>query len=197
MAELITFKVRDNVDKFAAQLRQLSDDVRDKATVSALNKMAAQVKTQASRAIRDAGYNLKASIIKKQLSMRRATASRLTASVIATGKTIPIIYYSARQTSRGVVSVSVLNGRKVFKNAFIATMPSGHKGVFVRVGPKIPGNEAKPNRRHWKYQKIEEKFGPGIPDALANEAVTAALTTLVQDKFPTLIANEIKYFTPK
>lgn len=43
--------------------------------------------------------------------------------------------YSYRQTREGV-AVSINKGKKsVLKSAFVATMRSGHKGVFVRRGP--------------------------------------------------------------
>lgn len=51
------------------------------------------------------------------------------------GKAIPVIdYASPRQTLRGV-SVGINGGRRVLiKSAFIATMRSGHTGVFMRSG---------------------------------------------------------------
>jgi hypothetical protein len=50
------------------------------------------------------------------------------------GKEIPLAKYPARQTKRGV-SVLVNKGkRKLVRGAFLATMKSGHTGVFRREG---------------------------------------------------------------
>jgi hypothetical protein len=52
------------------------------------------------------------------------------------GKEIPLAKYPARQTKRGV-SVLVNKGkRKLVRHAFLATMKSGHTGVWFREGKK-------------------------------------------------------------
>lgn len=53
------------------------------------------------------------------------------------GKPVPVINYgSPRQTRKGV-TVSINKGKRVLiRHAFIATMRSGHEGVFKRTGKK-------------------------------------------------------------
>lgn len=52
------------------------------------------------------------------------------------GEPVPLGKYPARQTRRGV-SVQVNKGqRKLLKGAFIATMDSGFRGVFMREGKR-------------------------------------------------------------
>ncbi|MFZ6734732.1 phage tail protein [Undibacterium sp. Ji42W] len=191
----ISVSVRGSMDKIIADIERTKRDVVEKATVRALNKIIAQVKTGASRNIRDAGYNLKASDIKKGLSITRATASNLSAKVIASGRPIPLIKYGARPTSKGV-SVEVLHGRKVLANAFIVTMPSGHKGVYVRVGDRHK-KVRKNDRVIWSGLPIKELFGPSIPNGLANKTVQEALQKLVQEKFPDIMRQQIKYLSSK
>ncbi|MDY7537668.1 phage tail protein [Undibacterium sp. RTI2.1] len=187
----IKIDVKSNIDSVLRDMQRVEADVRQKATVRALNKVIAQVKTDVSRQIRDAGYNLKVSDIKKGLATFNATSGNLTARCVASGRPIPLIRYSARETSKGV-SVSVLNGRKVISGAFIATMPSGHKGVYTRTGnahKKIVKN----GRTTWSGLPIKELFGPSIPDGMANKAVQDSLQRLVDDKFPSILAQQIKY----
>lgn len=123
--------VRTNAGAVADAFRQAGGQVAKRATSRALNEVAAQAKVAAARQIRDVGYKLKISAIKKGIKVERATMASLRAAVVAYGRPIPLIEYSARETSKGV-TVSVLNGRKLIKGAFIATLASGHKGVFVR-----------------------------------------------------------------
>src|ERR1700692_2511419 len=80
-----------------------------RAVQRALNKTATTARAEAARNIRDVGYGLKVSTIKGAFTIRRATMSELRAIVKATGRPIPLINYSANQTSRGV-SVNVKNG---------------------------------------------------------------------------------------
>lgn len=177
------------------EAERLKKDVADKATVRSLNKVAAQVKTNAARGIKSAGYNLKVSDIKKALEIVRATPSKLSAKVVASGKPIPLINYGAKQTAKGV-SVQVLYGRKVISHAFIATMPSGHKGVFMKAGS---GHKkvAKNGRVYYSGLPIKELYGPSIPDGLANSVVQESLNRLVREKFPDILRQQIKYLSSK
>jgi Prophage minor tail protein Z (GPZ) len=185
----LTVHVRDNANLVAMELIAAAQDMRNVALVRALNKTADQVKVAASREVRSAGYNLKASTIKQALKVRHASQGNLTATVVATGRPIPLIQYAARQTAKGV-TVSVKKGRKLVAGAFIATMPGGHRGVFVRE----PGGHHKKVRRGaktgWHQLPIRELFGPSVPDGLASQAVQAALQRFIATKFPVILQHE-------
>ena len=183
--------VRGDMNAIIADMSRMKADVADKATVRALNKTAAQVKTNAARQIRDVGYQLKVGTIKRALKINKANAGKLTATVVASGRPIPLMQYGARQTAKGV-SVSVLNGRKVIQQAFIATMPSGHTGVFIRTG-KTHKKVVKNGRVQWSGLPIKELFGPSVPNGLANESVQQALQQLVEEKFPQILRQQIDY----
>jgi hypothetical protein len=185
----IQISVRGSMDKIVADMEKSKRAVLGVATPRALNKMADQVKVGAAREMRSAGYNLKVGDIKKGLKIIRATAGSLTATVTASGRPIPLIGYGARQTAKGV-SVDVLKGRKVISHAFIATMPNGHKGVFIRPG-KQHKRLAKNGKVVWSGLSIKELFGPSVPDGLANAAVQATLQRLVEDKFPEILRQQI------
>jgi hypothetical protein len=191
--DMIQVNVRGSMDSIIADLSRKQQQVIEPATIRALNKVASQVKTNAARQMRDAGYNLKVSDIKRSLTINRASSGNLNAKVIASGRPIPLIKYGARQVSSGV-SVDVLNGRKVIANAFIATMPSGHKGVFVRIG-KTHKKVTKRGRAVWSGLPIKELFGPSVPNGLANEAVQAALQELIEQKFPEILRQQISYLS--
>ena len=173
-----------------------AQDMRDKALASALNKVADQVKTAASREVRAAGYNLKAATIKAAIKVRRASPGNLKSVVVANGKPVPLLQYAARQTGKGV-TVNVLKGRKLIAGAFIATMPSGHKGVYVRENGGKHVKVVRAGKPSWHQLPIRELFGPSIPDGLANAAVQAALQQLITDKFPAILARESAWLQRK
>lgn len=189
--DAFTVNVRSNASTMVQELLSAKWDM-PQATARALNRMAEQALVKSARQVRDAGYNLKISEIKKALRVARANQGQLKSAVIATGKPIPLIAYGARQVANGV-SVNVLNGRKVIAEAFIATMPSGHKGVFVR----------KPGAKHkkvgvganasWHALPIRQLYGPSIPDGMANDKVREAIMALIEEKFPQLLDHELKW----
>ncbi|WP_338847917.1 phage tail protein [Massilia sp. W12] len=189
----ITVDVKGSMQAVLADIGRVRRDVVDKAVPRTLNKVIAQAKTAASREIRAAGYKLKASTIKGALSTRKASAVQLTAVLTASGKPIPLIQYNARQVADGV-SVDVKNGRKIIKHAFIAVMPNGHKGVFVRVGKKHK-KVTRNGKTRWTGLPIQELFGPSVPNGLVNKKVQTALNRLMKEKFPVILRQQIKHLS--
>lgn len=169
------------------------DEIR--AIVRALNKTAQQARTGASREVRAAGYNIKASTIRRSFMIERATPSRLSVTLRATGAPVPLINYGAQQTKKGV-TVRVKNGRKTLKHAFIATMPNGHRGVFEREGTGRK-RVTKKGRSYMSGLPIKELYGPSIPDSLANVSVQKALAKLITEKYPAILAHELAWLATK
>lgn len=159
------------------------------AVARALNRMIDQVKVRAARYVRDAGYKLKVSDIKAAIRINRASTGRLRADAVGSGRPIPLIKYGARQTAQGV-SVDVLSGRKVIAHAFIATTSNGSRQVFVRDPNAKHKKIVKGGKAQWSALPITKKFGPSIPDALANKAVERALMALIEERFPAILAHE-------
>lgn len=125
-----------------------------KAAASALKKVAQQARTEASSVIREK-YDIKKSDLDKKIEVRapRYGSEELVAYVtISSKRGISLIYFSAKNikgnkvTTRKVskvlkrapgtqgVFVRILKDGKVahLPKSFIATMKSGHIGVFVR-----------------------------------------------------------------
>jgi Prophage minor tail protein Z (GPZ) len=201
---MININVRSDISGALRKFQLIEDDAK-RAIPRALNKTMTTARAQAARQIVDVGYGLKISGIRKSISIERASVGRLRAAIRATGRPIPLIYYGARETSKGV-SVDVLHGRKVIPHAFIATMPSGHEGVFIRVGAAAQTHAAlagagittgKPVRSPRSSGKhglpIRELFGPSIPAAFSNRAVREALVAAVRDRFPVVLSQELRY----
>lgn len=104
-------------------------------------------------------------------------------SLIGKAKPIPLIAFNARQTGRGV-SVEVTKGRRlVVAHAFIATMASGHKGVFLRRGNKQIMQRGRYAGK--KRQPIYEAFSASVAPALGEAAqrVMARGQSVFRDTF--------------
>lgn len=147
------------------------------AMVRAINRGIAGARTVLVREIsRDVG--LKSRDVRDAMPYREATVAKPEARIAASLKRIPLIDFSARgpEPSRGRgrgVSYKLAGSRGRIENAFIATMGSGHRGVFTRVGTstgKSPGA--------WSANlPIQEKFGPSLGrvfDKYRPEAVARA-----------------------
>jgi len=103
----------------------------------ALNRGATAARTVLVSTIR-ADIGLKARDVRRRTFIERATRGRLTARVSASRKRLPLIQFRARgpEPSRGRgrgVRAKVPGGAGRYPNAFIATMASGHRGVYRRV----------------------------------------------------------------
>lgn len=108
---------------------------------------------------------LKSSTVRAALTMREATDARPEARIAASLKRIPLIEFGAKgpEPSRGRgrgVSYRLRGGGGRLPHAFIATMASGHRGVFERTAGKFMKGRG-------KRQAIHEKFGPSLGHVFA------------------------------
>lgn len=115
-----------------------------KAGATALRDM----RSEASKRIR-ARKAIKPRYITRAITLRRTggDVADMTWAVNVSGEAVPLVAYPARQTKKGV-SVEVNRGKRTLvKGSFIATMKSGHKGVFRRTGKaRLPIHELRGSR---------------------------------------------------
>jgi len=164
-------------------------DVVPKVLSRAINETVGNVKTNASSEIR-AVITARKKDVDATFKTTKATVTDLSAVFQSTGKPLPLISYSTRETKAGV-SVQVRKDKpfKLIPGVFIETVKSekqkeigseGHKGVFWREwhGTKT-GMAVRQFLRGGKpivYAKlpkkyrlpIKERFGPRIPDYLGD-----------------------------
>lgn len=139
-------KLTLNTTQTKAAMRKL----KDKAPIAiarALNRARTAARTvQVREMSRDMGISQSA--IKKEVRETNATPTKLFCRIEVTGARIPLYQFKARQTKRGV-SYKLPGGAGKIDSAFIATMRSGHMGVFKRKGARrLP---------------IQELYGPSLP----------------------------------
>lgn len=190
---MIKLDVKLDVKAITASIAQIAKE-QEKAVVRALNKTAAQARTEAARSVRAAGYNIKIAAIKKSFTISKARSRHLVVTLKSTGEQIKLINYGARQSKSGV-SVQVLEGRQVLRHVFLAKNARGGVGIFERVDRQ--GGKHKVVVRNGKKVRIglpiKELFGPSIPQALSNEIVEKALMDKIREKFPAILAHEVQW----
>lgn len=133
------------------------------AVARAINRAADSGRVAMTRAVaKDTGLAQKN--VKPEIQIARATAWKPAAQIWVSGRRLPLIAFKARgpEPSRGRgrgVSYRLPGGQKKNAHAFLATMRSGHRGVFKRV-PGANRRGPKPNR---SQLPITELHGPSLP----------------------------------
>jgi hypothetical protein len=166
---MITIKI--NAEDMAKVKKMLAGipGAADRVCMRAINDGLAGMKTDASTEIR-AEINLTKSVVDATFKTVKASVTSLSGVFTSTGKPVPLIEYGARQTTKGVsVQVKRSNPRSVVVGAFIATMKSGHKGVFWREWHQAIRKPVNRNIPYGKLPKqyrlpIAQRFGPRVPD---------------------------------
>ena len=175
------FDVRADISVVTAALNELQQSGIAKAASRGINKTLVTVNAQAARDIKqDIGGKLSISDIKASLSVYKATMKVLYVAVQAKGKRLPIIKLDPGASQDGTgVNYKMGKGRGHIDHAFIATVKTGHRGVFKRkTRSRLP---------------IQELYGPSLPKVFANYTILQAMQKTAESRWPTVFQQEINY----
>ena len=122
-------KVKSNMDKAMRGLWNVKTKYIQKALVTSLNKIGAEVFTQAKRELKDA-TGLKVGVVAKGLKKDKARRGDEEYTIRIKSKYLNLIEFNARQTKRGV-SAKAWDNRKIYRGAFVGSgINSGKQLVF-------------------------------------------------------------------
>lgn len=96
-----------------------------------LNRTATEARTTTSRRLSQA-TGLRVSDIRPRIALRRATYKNWRSAIEFRAGGMPIVRFPHEQTPQGVSYRPSRRKTVLVSHAFIATMPSGHTGVFLR-----------------------------------------------------------------
>ncbi len=155
--------------------------------------------------------------VDKSIGITKANKETLSGAVVISGRLLPLLDFGARQTQKGVsVQIRKDHKRAVLSGAFIATMKSGHKGVFWREyhkkGQRLGKTEQRISRSGYIFNTktgryfparalpreyrlpIHELFGPRVPDYLGDEGpVMDTVLAKAEDRLDKNIEHELNY----
>lgn len=157
----------------------ISDGAR-KVLVDALNETVKKGKKVCVDEINSV-VTLKKTPLNKEIKYTLANLNQaaISALISAKGSRQKLINYSCQQTQKGV-SVQIYRNkpREIITGSFMATMKSGHKGVFQRKGSKVgTGPATGKQETKWgalprKYRlPIEELYSRGVEDWFGDQAI--------------------------
>lgn len=134
MGSDVKIDVREAVKTLQKEFSEMEGSKFRLAVARSLNSMASILRTRAKREAMKT-YSLKRSEFKvdKYMGIGKASRNDLTAKLGVSIKPFPIYAFRPVQTEKGI-SVRIMGQAKTIRNAFIATMKSGHIGVFGRGG---------------------------------------------------------------
>jgi hypothetical protein len=180
----------------------LSKSQIEKAATRSINRAIDAGRTAGSRELRKV-YNIKARDVSDAISITKSYEGNMVGKLNVSGKPIPVKVFSARQTKAGVM-VRIKKGRgKLIRSAFLATMASGHVGVFAR-GKYAGGQfqwrkQSSKNRRamsatgkkNWGDLTINELTTISLPRSFGQEPVVKAVAMRMEQVFNDRMKHEV------
>lgn len=165
----------------------------ERATYRALNKAGAKANTVLKRDI-SKSYNLAQKEFAANLKQIKGGPGRLQYQIRGTGRQIPIIKVKGakKQTPLGV-RINTGSGARVLRGHFIATMPSGHTGVFIRKS----GAKHKPRRNlttgklQYHALGITERKFPSIAHMVSNNERGVRVFAFVRREYPIQLKRQL------
>jgi len=171
-------KVKNNFKKALRDIGNVPRKYVQKAMVTALNKVGAEVVTQAKRELRDA-TGLKAGVVAKGLKKDKARRGDEEYSIFIKSRYKNVIEFGARQTKRGV-SAKVWGKRKIYRGAFIGGgRNSGKRLVFK----KLKDNP----------KRIEALHGASLPREFHRQDMESIFKKKIKTRFPILFKRAVEF----
>jgi DNA-binding MarR family transcriptional regulator len=177
---MLRIDIRGDLETIKRSLTDLQQKKVPTAASRALNKTIGNIRTQASKSIREERA-LSARVVRDALTVKKTTKTQLVASLTASGRPIPLREYQARAGKRGVTVKVSPGGRKLVRHAgnkaFALAKFGGH--IYARTGKeRLP---------------IKKLYGPSIPSTFVKDKVTEALDKVGGESWPKRFAEELQY----
>lgn len=163
----------------------------------ALNRTITTVRNEAAKDLKQrvgAELGLGASGLKKALRITKAAArpGRLWAALTVSGRAMPLVNFGARQTAQGVTH-KAWGRRQIAEGAFIARMPSGHRGVYRRLPQQYLARSTKGRSPSAPNLPIKEMWGPSLPKEFVQPHINNRMKELARREWKKNFQREINY----
>ena len=171
-------KVKSNMKQALRNLGTVHKKYVQKALVTALNKVGAEVVTQAKKELAGA-TGLKQNVVAKKIKKDKARRGDEEYSIFIKSRYLNVIEFGARQTKRGV-SANVWGKRKIYRGAFIGGgRNSGKRLVFKKLkdDPK----------------RIEALHGASLPREFHRQDMEKIFKKKIKKRFPILFKRAVEY----
>ena len=175
-------KVKSNMDRAMRGLWNVKTKYIQKALVTSLNKVGAEVVTQAKRELKDA-TGLKAGVVGKKIKKDKARRNDETYSIHIKSRYLNVIEFGARQTKKRV-SAKVWGKRKVYRGAFIGSGRNSGKQLVFKKRKNAP-------------KRIEALHGASLPREFERQDMAKIFNKKIKTRFPILFKRALDFYLMK
>ena len=171
-------KVNSNFKKALRDIGNVPRKYVQKAMVTALNKVGAEVVTQAKKELAGA-TGLKQKVVNKGISKDKARRGDHEYSIFIKSRYLNVIEFGAKKTKRGV-SANVWGKRKIYRGAFIGSgRNSGKRLVF--------------KKRSDNPKKIRALHGASLPREFHRQDMEKIFKKKIKTRFPILFKRAVEF----
>jgi len=175
-------KVNSNFKKALRDIGNVPRKYVQKAMVTALNKVGAEVVTQAKRELKDA-TGLKAGVVAKKIKKDKARRNDNTYSIFIKSRYLNAIEFGARQTKKGV-SAKIWGKRKIYRGAFIGGGRNSGKQLVFKKRKNAP-------------KRIEAVHGASLPREFERQGMAKIFNKKIKTRFPILFKRALDFHLMK
>jgi hypothetical protein len=169
-------------------LKKFKEDTRA-ASVSALNKLGARIKTRISTALRTK-YNLMKREVDQYIRVRKANRNDLTIEIHAGTSKIGLDHFGKIKQGITGVQAQIIKGKLIeIKGSFIGRRK---KGSEIGAGPQTVFI-----RKTEKRYPLRRVVGPSIADLASSRMIEETIQQVYKSDFPKLLESEIKYYSTR
>ena len=169
-----TVEVWSDIRALQKQLKRFSREGVDRANMRALNRAATKTKTATGRLLSKA-FNIKVGDLRPFLKVSpKASKTSTTVAIMGRSKMLSLHKFAKGKKKQGPLGVRFNSGggSRVHPHTFIATMPSGHTGIFVRAFKKgrkrVAGVSPTTGEKYQAQLPIRELTYPSVAHMVTN-----------------------------
>ena len=170
-------KVNSNFKKALRDIGNVPRKYVQKAMVTALNKVGAEVVTQAKKELAGA-TGLKQKVVNKKINKDQARKGDHTYSISIKSRYLNAIEFGAKQTKKGV-SAKIWNNRKIYKGAFIGSGRNSGKQLVFKKSKRKKG--------------IEAVHGASLPREFERQNMAKIFNKKINKRFPILFKRAVEF----
>ena len=191
---MVTVSIQGDMKEAATALKRVAENLRKKIVVRALRKTTAQAKTETRKAIKDE-YKISSRVIGKSITTKTVPSTPPHAEISVQGGPLPMYALNAKQQKAGV-RVKIKGRTIVVPHAFIATMRSGHTGVFARGSYK---GAVDPTGTFGNFTFGKPRLPVGelrtfsLPQGFGSKTVMTRVILKFQAKYPQVLFHEVEW----
>ena len=179
----VTFTDNTHLEELAAEFPLCA--------VRALNTVGGQTERFAESEIL-ARYNVSSQDVKSAFSREPAKPGQLTYTIKASGVRTRLFQYGPMQGPVGVTSEVIRGSMVTVAHAFVARMPSGHWGVFLRDKVKRPHIRMRGVKGAAEKIHIQEQYRPSISEMFFARSVMEKVSAFSEDLLPAQMDEEVR-----